>query len=327
MKFVMVSLLFVLIVAIFNVSVVHAVVTGKMGEVLEDSRMVFYVVNYTETSGAIGMWTPKQGDKFVIVEIVIKNKLAEPLSYSALFAKLKDEQNYEYTSSVATSGLDYSFTGNKIAPKDIVRGQIAFEVPSNATGFNIEYADFLSSFAVELVPSSSPKPIPTSEYAPQYGVGDTVQNGRVALTLNSYEEKSWIGIYQAKEGWIFLITDITIKNIGSENISYNVLYISVKDSNGYMFSSHIATSSLTDGLSSGTLTPGESVRGKVAFQVPASETYFVIHYNDLYSFLAAPAIPEFPNAFLLPLLIIVTLFTAAVLRRAQKCEQRENETS
>jgi hypothetical protein len=314
-KLVIISLFFFLTVAIFNTLIVHAVVTGKMNDALEDSRMIFYVVNYTETSNAIGMWTPQQGNKFVVVEIVIKNKLAEPLSYSALFAKLKDSQNYEYTSSAATSGLDYSFTGNKIAPKDIVRGQIAFEAPSNATGFSIEYADLLSSFTVELVPSPSPQPTPTSEYVPQYGVGDTVQNGRVALTLNSYENTSWIGIYQAKEGWTFLITDITIKNIGSENISYNVLYMSMKDSNGYMFSSHIATSSLTGGLGSGTLTPGDSIRGKVAFQVPANETYFVMHYNDLYSFLAAPAIPEYTQTLILQLFMIATLLTATLLKR------------
>jgi hypothetical protein len=321
-KLVGACLLLVFITIAINFHNVNATITGNIGDALEDSRMIFYVVNCTEITGSIGLWTPEQGNKYFIVEIVVKNKLTQPLSFSILFLKLNDAQGYEYSSSIATSGLDYGLSGGKIAPKDIVRGQVAFEIPSNTTGSSLKYNDFSSIFIVELTPSLNPEPIPISEYTPQFGVGDTVQDNRVALTLNSYEKSPSISIYQAKQGWTFLIIDITIKNVGQDNINYNVLYINVKDSQGHVFGSHIATSSLPGGLSSGTLTPTENVRGKVAFQVPENETYFVIHYDDFYSFFAAPVIPEFTQASII-LLMTTILIIIALLAKANRLCARE----
>jgi len=78
-----------------------------------------------------------------------------------------------------------------------------------------------------------------------------------------------------EDGNFFLTFLIYIKNIGNGSEDYNLLYCSLKDSEGYTFSP-------TGGgpnpvLSAGDLSSGEKVRGYVTFEVPRSAKggYFI----------------------------------------------------
>jgi len=314
------SILFILagiLYCLMSANLCHAYVSDNMRKQLEDSRMIFYVINMSESAGPIGLFSPSEGNKYAIIEVVIKNKMNDPLSFSALFAKLKDSLGYEHNIDAATTNIDFAFSGGKIAPKDIIRGCLVFQIPKNASASTLIYNDLFSEFHVNLIMSENQDPIPLSEYRPTAGVGDTVDDGRVSLTLNSFEEKKWIDIYRARSGWKFLIIDVTIKNLLDQQISYNPLYIEVKDSQGRMFGLHIATSSLEDGLSSGNLAQGETVRGKVAFEVPENESYFVIHYDDFISFIAAPIIPENSTIIMLALMISMTILMLIKRRKIE----------
>ena len=102
----------------------------------------------------------------------------------------------------------------------------------------------------------------------------------LAIRVNSKRMASVLDERQAKDGWQFLILDITVENINSKNVSYYTFHFFVQDEYGYLFERHWASSSLPNAFESGDLEPGEIYQGGMVFEVPQASTAFEMWYSE-----------------------------------------------
>lgn len=125
------------------------------------------------------------------------------------------------------------------------------------------------------------KPEPTAvSTAPVAKIGDRVESGGIALTVNGVTRTDSLSQFQkAKPGRVYVVADVTIESITREKAPYNPLYFKVKDADGYEYTASVGSGD--QALKSGELNPGEKARGTVAFDVPATATGLVLSYQPL----------------------------------------------
>ncbi|RJR28926.1 DUF4352 domain-containing protein [Candidatus Microgenomates bacterium] len=80
---------------------------------------------------------PKQGNKFVAVDVTLKNNGDEAYSYNVLEFSLQDNKDYSYTN--AATDIEPYITVGAIQPGQSVRGFIAFEIPKENEPVKIVY--------------------------------------------------------------------------------------------------------------------------------------------------------------------------------------------
>ena len=113
-------------------------------------------------------------------------------------------------------------------------------------------------------------------------IGQPVVGNGIAITVNRvYTTRSINEFFTADPGKVFLVIDVTIKNVHREKAFYNALNFTVRDSQGFEYDSSIA--SPDPSLSSGTLYRGEKVRGFVAFEVPEHAKGLVVIYEPWFT--------------------------------------------
>lgn len=123
----------------------------------------------------------------------------------------------------------------------------------------------------------------TSAAVPIGAVGDRVENGGIALTVNNVTFDDEIDNFlSAASGNIYLVLDVTIENTDDDEGTYNLLYFKVKDADGYEYSASI--SAPEPNLSAGDLVAGDKVRGNVAFEVKEDATGIILTYEPLVLF-------------------------------------------
>ncbi len=243
--------------------------SAKMKEKLEDDRLVMYI-NEMRESDKINWTKPEEGCRWVIIDIIIKNKMDEPLKVNPYRICLRDGNNriHVYTHSYRTKDLDFGFKEWDIPPKTMYRGEIAFEVPDDVTNVIASYDDSVSYGEIELIQSLSPESMPVSDLTPTYKIGEKATDENIVITVSSKRETDAIGDVQAKENWSFLILDITIENISDRSLTYSYSMFYIQDENGYLFEYHYTTSHLENPFEHGSLQPGEKHQGEIAFKIP-----------------------------------------------------------
>ena len=87
--------------------------------------------------------TPKSGAMFVIVDVTIKNTSSTQQNVSSLISfTFKDSTGQAYTESIT----DFSKAPDgALTPGDILRGQLAYEVPTTQHSFTFRFASDLVS--------------------------------------------------------------------------------------------------------------------------------------------------------------------------------------
>jgi hypothetical protein len=80
-------------------------------------------------------WRPKDGQRFVMLDLEIVNASADAQILSSIMAyALKDSANYEYDNWL-TSAAPGEEPGGDFAPGEAKRGPVVFQVPQDAGGF------------------------------------------------------------------------------------------------------------------------------------------------------------------------------------------------
>jgi len=243
--------------------------SAKIKEKLEDERIIIYVDEMRE-SDKINWTKPKEGCRWVIIDIAIKNKMDETLKVNPYRICLRDGNNriQVYKHSYRTGDLDFGFKEWDIPPKTMYRGEIAFEVPNEVANLIASYNDSVSYGEIELIQSSSPESMPVSDLTPTYKIGEKATDENIVITVNSKRETDTIGDSQVKENWSFLILDITIENISDRSLTYSYIRFYIQDENGYLFEYHYTISRLENPFEHGSLEPGEGHQGEIAFKIP-----------------------------------------------------------
>ena len=112
-------------------------------------------------------------------------------------------------------------------------------------------------------------------------VGDVTKLGDREFVVNSVRRSSGFNYNTPDKGKEFVIVNVTIRNLGSDEISYNPFDFKVQDANGAQESETFAT--LDDDLRSGTLAPGGKVTGSMPFEVPTGDQATLIFQPSFWS--------------------------------------------
>lgn len=105
----------------------------------------------------------------------------------------------------------------------------------------------------------------------EFKVGDVIKMGEREFIVNSAKRMSQIGQYQtAKAGKEYIVVNVTIRNGGTSEISYNPFDFKVQNSNGAQEDQSFAV--LDDPLRSGTLIGGGNVTGSIPFEVTQGDS-------------------------------------------------------
>jgi hypothetical protein len=203
---------------------------------------------------------------------------------------LKDETAQRYTIDImAQSQAKGGSIEGSLLPGEKIRGKIGFEVPEEVQNLELVFdAEVFGTGKVFVNLGSEPKMIePPSEIPGEteqetFTVGDSIESNKFILTVNEVTSIAGDQFTQPSDGYKFIAVDLTLVNNSSnaENIS-SLLQMFVKDSAGRKFSVDIWASTAAGGATpEGEFAPGETIRGKVGYEVPVDETDFVFVFES-----------------------------------------------
>jgi hypothetical protein len=265
----------------------------SVGEIVAGDQLSLVVRSVTKTDSLGEFQNADSGNTYAVVRVVVKNTTQSQFANFSSFlqTELQDSEGYTYTPALSLS--DSAFQGGQFAPGETARGDIAFEVPQDATDLTLNF-DFRSfSFTeydrvtIDLSSTASTRgDLEQSLRVPIHGLSDSVTHDGITVTVHSVEFESSLGEYtQAPEGREYALVDITTANGRDETTSFSsLLQMSMKNGAGREFGqSAVASGRVTQAYSGGNVPPGERVRGKVVFEVPRGESplYFTFAHSVL----------------------------------------------
>jgi hypothetical protein len=118
-------------------------------------------------------------------------------------------------------------------------------------------------------PTPPPTPIPVNYYS----LGTYAKSPPYLIIASDAQEATTIpvpGPYTAPPNTIWVLVTVTVTNGGSSPVSMGATYFSIVDSMGFTYGAHQPPDFMPNhfGWSPGTLGPGETVSGRILFQVP-----------------------------------------------------------
>ena len=146
-------------------------------------------------------------------------------------------------------------------------------------------------------------------------IGVSTTDGRVEIWFHSFDTAQSLDFYPYEPetaGYIFAWVDLSIKNVGSEDVHINWNYAYLKDADNYLYTGRHADSPKEFPLLK--LPPEETIRGEFYFEIPTESIIEEFIWSDLRSYVSV-VIPEFPSFLLLPLFMLATLLAVIVYRR------------
>lgn len=266
--------------------------TASVGERVDDGKMSM-VVRDVSTTEKLGEFTEADsGNTFVVVRLAVKNVTSDDfLNFSGfLQTRVKDGSDYTYDQSV--SGTDETFTGGQLVPGEVSRGDLAYEVPKDASElelqFDFESVSFLQMNRARVDLESEADS--TADVEQELGVplldpGETAEDGGVTVSVDGVEFTETLGEFaEAGEGNEFAVVDVTTENETGEarNVS-TALQMLAKDGKGRSYSLSIDAATALDRAydESASLADGEERSGKVAYEVPkgVSPLYWTFEFT------------------------------------------------
>lgn len=235
--------------------------SGKIKELLTNDRIELYVDRMAASE------IPESEDQKISITGICKNLLPEPSSCVDIF----------FFSLIGSSGKQYQpkLTESKILPprlpsRDIMQGTLTFVIPKSENATKLVYSEPDSRFTIDLSSTKSPadKP-PVGEWRLARNKGVTLSDSRIELKI--YDETLDKNRY---------VMDISITNIGKGLVNYNALYAYLKSASGFLYSADIYAY-VEPKMDSGTLQPGNQIRGKIAFDVGSESGLFMLIYDDM----------------------------------------------
>lgn len=251
----------------------------EIGEVVKMGDL-HYAVNGIRFSVGSDFIKPDEGNKFLLIDISIKNIGSKFEGVSSLMMfKLVDEEGLSYDIALAdTKGQ----VDGSIAPGRKLRGELAFEVPGDIENFELEInPDLLNNGLIIVnIPTSSAGQEYTGAFADDttdnvehYQVNDTVSLGDLDFTVNGVRVSSGSSFTKPEEGYQFVIVDITITNNGSESEAISsMMMFKIVNNEGISYDQSIMAD--TEGSLDGELGAGRKMKGEIAYEVPTNISKF-----------------------------------------------------
>lgn len=111
---------------------------GTVGQKVTSAGVGLSVVNVKRTSDSGNQFIkPKEGNEYLIVEVVIENEGRDKTPYNPMYFKVKDGEGFEY--NVTMLMLDNDLKSGELAQGEKARGLVPFEIPKTAKGLTMSY--------------------------------------------------------------------------------------------------------------------------------------------------------------------------------------------
>lgn len=266
--------------------------TVKIGDVVAGDRLSMVVRGVEETKQLGEFQEADSGNVYRVVRLAVKNTTRDEFAEFSGFLQttLKDGDEYNYSRTIAGTGQ--ALTGGQLAPGEVERGDVVYEVPEDASGLTLQF-DFqaFSFFDFERVvvdlseEADSIADLSQSLKVDVRTIGEAVSYADTSVVVNSVQFTDQIGSYaDADRGNEFAIVDITTTNESDEEKRIStLLQMLAKDGAGNSYPISITGLSQLDRAyeESTPLAPGERRRGKLAYEVPAdtSTLYWIFEFT------------------------------------------------
>ena len=112
-----------------------------------------------------------------------------------------------------------------------------------------------------------------------FAIGDEVKLKDNILIVNGIEKSAGSDFDKPKDGYEFIIVNVTIKNGGSSEISYTPYDFELQNSKGEINDLTILTFTDNNYLNSGSLAAGGQTSGTVAFEAPINDSGLILKYK------------------------------------------------
>ncbi len=97
-------------------------------------------VNSTRFEKGDGFWEPKEGHKWLVFNVSVKNVGEKPIIVTSLgMFKVYDDQNYSCDITFFTTGKVKKPVDGELAPGRIMRGELCYEVPLESKSFEFVF--------------------------------------------------------------------------------------------------------------------------------------------------------------------------------------------
>lgn len=261
----------------------------NVGDIVSIGDSVLVVLGWEDVPGD-DFSKPDEGKKFIAVDLLIVNQSDAPASISTLLQmSLKDEtaQKYQVDLLASTAAQGGNIDG-ELSPGERIRGKIGFQVPANAQGLQFVFdANIFGAGKATVNLGAAPVKVePPAELAGEseqqtFKVGDIVEIGTLALTVNEVTSPAGDDFNKPEAGKKFLVVDLTVENKSAETAAISsLLQMSLKDAGGQTYDMDLSASVASGGTSpDGELAPGEKIRGQIGFQVPTEATGLVFVFD------------------------------------------------
>ena len=235
-------------------------------------------INSVRTDGGGGFAEPDE-DVFLILDITLENLDDESTNISELLQfELQGSDDFKYDLSIfAETKGDL---GGNLAAGSQVRGEVAFDVPL-LDSYTMLYQHDLLSDSIPFIVNSSDLDAEVSEDASaseptetsvEAGVGDTVTQDGVSMTVNSIRTTNEGSLGSGPDEETYLIVDATIENNSDDSLNLSsLLSFDLRGSDSYAYDVSIFVD--TQGDLGGEVRPGSRLRGEIAYDVPLLDFY------------------------------------------------------
>lgn len=256
---------------------------GRLSLVVEDVRRGVDLDESNEASA---------GNEFALVSLALKNTATEYVTVSnRLQTRLRDDANYTYAPTFADTDAA-TFTNGQLAPGEVERGDIPFEIPTGASGLDLlsdADSSLFGNLDLAIIDLASEADrihvLAHSLQVDVYEPGDTVEQGSVQVTITDYRTAESLGDgAEPAADTEYAVVDISItNNSGEQHQLSTARQMLLKDGAGYTYQADIAaTSHLNRPFDDATLLgAGETRRGQLVYEAPAdaSPLYWTFEFG------------------------------------------------
>ena len=250
----------------------------EVGDIIGAGNTILVVLGWDLYPGG-SQFPPQEGFKHLAVDIMLANQGNDPFEFSpGNSMTVKDlSGNVYYMNSISGYITGRDSPDGEMIPGEILRGMVGFQVPEDQVEFVLILEpdqDDLGEISVNLgsTPQFLDPPLDLDLELQQkiYQLGDSAEIlGQViqviGVTYPADEE-----ITRPQEGYKSIVVEILIENQGDKTLYFtgpDQLYL--KDSSGQKYSDDsLALPAGSDDHVIGSLEPGESIQGRMAFLVP-----------------------------------------------------------
>lgn len=267
--------------------------TVSIGEIFAGDQLSVVVRSFSKADSLKNYQQAGPGKTYAVVRLVVKNTTQTEyvLFNSSMQTALKDESESTYQPTMA---MHNSSGVGQLAPGEVARGDIMFEIPRSVTGLKLKFHSAFSFMDFKPVTvdlsskSSSIADLEQSLRVPIHSIGKSVTHDGISVRVESVAfTRTLQQNTRAHKDQEYAIVYVKISNNSDSQVNFPLLdALWMKDGTGWLFSVYIPALDQSTRLTSQSEIPaGTHIQRKMVFEVPkgVSPLHFAFDYFPISS--------------------------------------------